>query len=236
MATGRVVVVCHTPTEGPAVLGELLAAAGREVVTVRSDLGEPLPEPAGLGGVVCMGGPQNVDEPERWPFLETVVDWLGAVVPAGVPTIGVCLGGQLVAAALGATVAPGPRFEMGWLPLAVTSAGRADPVVGHFAGGRPTLQWHGRGFSLPEGCRNLAGTPSFPVQAFRAHRALALQFHPEVDARLLESWLSDPGAEPEIAAAGWTVPALREHVAAGLAANAAHMRAACEAWVAEAFG
>jgi GMP synthase (glutamine-hydrolysing) len=109
-------------------------------------------------------------------------------VEAGHPVWGVCLGAQLLAAALGARVYPGPAAEVGLLEVELTDAAAADPVFGTAPRRFPTLQWHGDTFDLPEGATLLASSPAYENQAFSYARAYALQFHLEVSPELAAEW------------------------------------------------
>ena len=138
--------------------------------------------------VVALGGPVGVYQADLFPWLDIERKALSARLAAGRPTIGVCLGAQLIAAALGAEVAPGPAPEIGWSPLQLSDAGRMSPLA--VLDGLPVLHWHDDRFSLPDGGTSLASTPICPHQAFAyGDHALALQFHAEVDPARFEHWL-----------------------------------------------
>jgi GMP synthase (glutamine-hydrolysing) len=155
--------------------------------------------------VVC-GGPIGVYETDRYPCLLDEIDALRSRLQARRPTLGLCLGAQLMAAALGARVYPGGRKELGWAPLQLSAAGQASPLG--VLGGQPVLHWHGDTFDLPAGATLLASTALYPHQAFsHGPHALALQFHVEADWRRIEQWLI--GHAGELAAAGIDVNALR---------------------------
>ncbi len=108
------------------------------------------------------------------------------------PYWGVCLGVQLLAAALGAKVYPGPEPEVGLLPVSMTGAARTDPVFEEAPHDLVTLQWHGDTFDLPDGAVSLAGSPAYPNQAFRFERAYGVQFHLEVSAEMAREWAEVP--------------------------------------------
>ncbi|MFI5735034.1 glutamine amidotransferase [Kribbella sp. NPDC051587] len=135
--------------------------------------------------VVVLGGPIGANDAESYPFLADEIDALVARLGAGRPTLGICLGAQLIARALGANVAPGTAAEIGYAELTISSDHLLEPLRG-----TPVLHWHYDCFDLPRGARNLASTEVCPHQAFAlgAH-VLALQFHLEVDHRALEHWL-----------------------------------------------
>lgn len=144
--------------------------------------------------VIVLGGPIGVYQTEAYPFLVEELAAITARVQVRRPTLGICLGAQLIARALGAEVAPTGGHEIGFAPLQLT-AEAADSPLRH-AAGVPVLHWHGDAFQIPAGAVRLAGTPGFPNQAFALGSAiLALQFHLEVDHRMIERWLVGHAAE-----------------------------------------
>ena len=194
MAERPVLIVRHVPWEGPHRIADALTATGLlldERCVLEGDL---LPAPGDVAGAVFMGGPMNVDEIGRYPGLADEREWLAAAVAAELPVLGVCLGSQLLARALGSSVRPGPMPEIGWAPIEVFDAD--DPVIGGLAPSTTVLHWHGDAFDLPEGAELLASSKRTEVQAFRADNAWGTLFHAEADAALVDRWL----AEPEMAA------------------------------------
>ena len=146
------------------------------------------PQVEGADLLVVLGGPIGVYEEETYPFLRHELALISKRLAALRPTLGMCLGAQLMAKALGAKVAPGPAKEIGWAPVELTAAGRASPL--RHLEGLDVLHWHGDNLNLPAGCDNLAFTPHCPFQAFRkGPNLLGLQFHIEAEARRIESWL-----------------------------------------------
>jgi GMP synthase (glutamine-hydrolysing) len=165
---------------------------------------------AAAGLVVVLGGPIGVYEEDQYPFLHDELVALRARLDTGRPTLGICLGAQLIAKALGAKVAPGPQKEIGWGPIALSEAGRAS-VLAPFDG-VPVLHWHGDNAALPPGAIGLASTPACPVQAFAIGRTvLALQFHIEADPARIEQWLV--GHTVELGKAGIDPRILRRQAA-----------------------
>ena len=138
--------------------------------------------------VVVLGGPIGVYQDDAYPFLPHETALISDRVGASRPTLGICLGAQLMAKALGASVAPGPQKEIGWAPVELTREGRAGPL--RHLEGRHVLHWHGDNLDLPSACDNLASTLHCPFQAFRkGPNLLGLQFHIEIDPRRIEAWL-----------------------------------------------
>lgn len=178
----------HVPWEGPHRI--LDACGGLAVQTVKPLAGQPLPEHAAVDGVVVMGGPMNVDEVDRFPALGAEREWLATAMERELPVLGICLGAQLLARALGAEVSPGERPEIGFAPVEVSD--RDDPVLGGLAPGTEVLHWHGDVFELPRGAVALASSELTERQAFRHGNAWGVLFHPEADFALVEAWLAVP--------------------------------------------
>jgi GMP synthase-like glutamine amidotransferase len=189
--------------EGPGLIGEVLAAAGHSFHLIRTDLGDDLPEinqmgaaglDGGIGGLVVLGGPMSVHDSDEFPWLADERKLLAAATEAGLPVLGVCLGAQQLALALGAEVTTGDRPEVGLGTVTLTAAGRRDRVLGPEYGGLagtdiPCVHWHGDTFTLPPGSVHLAATRAFPHQAFRAgRRAYGFQFHVEVTSGMADGW------------------------------------------------
>jgi len=156
--------------------------------------------------LVVLGGPIAVYDEACYPFLVDELRLIEARLAAGRPIVGLCLGAQLIARALGARVHANPAGkEIGWSPLRLTAAGAASALAG--LGESPVLHWHGDIFELPEGATLLASTAITPHQAFSWGAALALQFHIEATGRGMERWFI--GHCSELGQAGLSVPALR---------------------------
>lgn len=163
---------------------------GAELKVVRIDEGDAVPLPdtvTAIAGLVVLGGPMGVHDDLSW--LEQERALLRAAVAAGRPVLGVCLGAQQLAAALGADVITGPEPECGVGEVHLTPAALSDPVFGPAPTPLPCVHWHADTFSLPEGAVRLAGNEAYQNQAFRARdRAYGLQFHVEVTGSLVAHW------------------------------------------------
>lgn len=192
-AARPLLVVQHVPFEGPHRIRD--AFGELPVLTALPLAGDPLPDHADVCGAVFMGGPMNADEDERHPGLAAERQWLAEAVRLELPLLGICLGAQLLARALGAEVRPGREKEIGFLPVEVHDP--ADPVLGRLAPGHEVLHWHGDAFDLPAGATRLASSALTPNQAFRAGNAWGVLFHPEADRALVDAWLADPGMAAE---------------------------------------
>jgi len=188
----RVLVLQHIACEPPGVYEDVLRERGADLHRVELDEGEPLPERRTFDAIVAMGGPMSATDDDELPWLAAERRLIAEAVRAGVPFFGVCLGVQLLAASLGASVYPGPEPEVGLLPVTLTRAAFDDPVFAGVARELVTLQWHGDTFDLPEQAVRLAGSPAYENQAFRYRRAYGVQFHLEVSAAMAAEWAEVP--------------------------------------------
>ena len=162
--------------------------------------------------LVVLGGPIGANDETDYPFLKDEIQAIERRLKAGKPVLGLCLGAQLIARALGAKVYSNKVKEIGIKPVTLTDLGRASPLAA--LDGAPLLHWHGDTFDLPKDARHLASTDACAHQAFAwgpNDQALALQFHPEGTARDLERWFV--GHAGELAAENISIPALRAEAA-----------------------
>ncbi len=196
-----VLALLHVPHEGIGTIEDALRHVQMpfDVVELYCQLPRPLrPEP--LSGLVVMGGPMNVDETDRYPFLADEVKWIRQAVEAELPVLGVCLGSQLLAKALGSRVYPNRIKEIGWYDVEMTEAAKADQLFGDCRPTETVFQWHGDTFDLPAGAVQLARSSQCENQAFRVGRAAyGLQFHLEVTPEIVNDWLGEPGNCGELA-------------------------------------
>ncbi|MFZ5733844.1 MAG: glutamine amidotransferase [Pseudomonadota bacterium] len=195
-----VLLVLHQETSTPGRIGNALRAMGYPLDIRRPRFGDPLPETfARHSGAVIFGGPQSANDPDD--FIKREIAWTEAALGEGRPFLGICLGAQMLAKSLGATVSRHRqgREEIGYYPIRPTAAGRA--LCGEWPG--HVYQWHCEGFNLPSGCELLAEGDDFPVQAIRCGNAFGLQFHPDVTTAMMHRWTTRgaarfdaPGAHP----------------------------------------
>jgi GMP synthase (glutamine-hydrolysing) len=163
-------------------------------------------DPLAADLLIVLGGPIGVYDEASYPIVSTEADILKRRMDADMPTLGICLGAQLMAHALGSRVYPGPQKEIGWSAIDLTSEGHGSSL--RHLEGCAVLHWHGDTFDLPEGCDGLASTVICKNQAFsRGSRILGLQFHPEVKPAKFEHWLI--GHACELSQAGIDPRALR---------------------------
>jgi GMP synthase (glutamine-hydrolysing) len=210
----------------PALAARGYKASYREAPT--DDLG--IAELVDCDLLVVLGGPIGAYEEDRYPFLKSEIALIEKRLKASRPVLGICLGAQLMARALGAKVYAAGFKEIGWSGVSLSAGGRASPLA-KLAPGMRVLHWHGDTFDLPSGATHLASTPRTPNQAFAVGRhGLALQFHLEVSAAGLERWLV--GHAVEIAATPRvSVPRLRADAAKFAAETVPQGRAVLDTWL-----
>jgi GMP synthase (glutamine-hydrolysing) len=188
----RLLVLQHISCEPPGVFSEVMRERGAETVAVELDEHEPLPDWRDFDGVVAMGGPMGANDDAEHPWLTAEKQLVREVVEDGRPFLGVCLGVQLLASALGAPVRTMDAPELGLLPVELTPEGRDHPLFDGVDDPFPSLQWHGDTFDLPEGAVPLARSP-VANQAFQAgERAFGIQFHTEVTPEMAREWAQVP--------------------------------------------
>ncbi len=197
----RLLVVMQTPDGSAGRCGRKLREWGYQLEFHYPLAGEPLPAGMdGYAGALVFGGPMSANDDGKLPGIRAQLNWIPQALDSGRPFLGVCLGAQLLARVLGATVQPHPAglAEIGYFPVQPTPAGQTI-----FDAPLHVYHWHREGFELPAGAQLLATGDCFPHQAYRyGANAFGVQFHPEVNQRILEAWLvegvrelTDPGAQ-----------------------------------------
>jgi GMP synthase (glutamine-hydrolysing) len=184
------VVIQHEPLEGAGSLGPLVNA----FQLVRTFAGDPVP--ADAEALVVLGGGMGVEDQDRLPHLAEEIRLLQRCVARGRPILGICLGSQLLAAALGGAVAKAPAKEIGFYRVRLRPQARDDALFSGVEESFVALHWHGDAFTLPEGSVPLAGSTLTPLQAFRfGARAWGVQFHLEADEAVLGAMVASGAAE-----------------------------------------
>lgn len=194
----RALILMNHEDEGPATLGDYMLETGVELRTARLYKGDGVPEGEGPWDlIVSMGGPMGACDDDLYPFLEPESAFLKTEINAGRPVLGVCLGAQLMARALGAKVYKAPEKEVGWREIFLTGEGAKDPLFKGVPAVLDVLQWHEDTFDLPQGSVLMAWGNACRHQAFRFKNAYALQFHVEVNRAILDRWFgtSENGKE-----------------------------------------
>jgi GMP synthase (glutamine-hydrolysing) len=184
----RVYALQHLAAEPLGIIGEALEAVGIDAEYVRLFAGEPVPDNMrDVAGLVVMGGSMSVYEQDQYPFLAHEIRLIEATLKAEKPVLGICLGSQLLATALGASVMKGDWKEIGWFPVTLTEAAAGDPVFHGLDRTFTAYHWHGDVFELPAGATALASSAQTQCQAFAyEERAYGLLFHLEATQKIVE--------------------------------------------------
>ena len=192
----RIHILQHVEFEGPVLIGDWAVNNNHAITYTRFFKGEPLPAPNSFDLLIVMGGPMGVEDVQQYPWLKEEIHFLKTVLAETIPLLGICLGAQLIAKALGSNVYQGSHKEIGWFPLSLTQHNfpaelqkqiPIEPVVFH---------WHGDTFDLPENSKVLASSTATPHQAFIYNEnVIGLQFHLETTKPAVENLLKHAGDE-----------------------------------------
>ena len=235
MPRPKILVFQHVPYEPLGTLDPLLKAAGFRIRYVNFSREPQAPVVLDrYAAVIALGGPMNVDETHRYPYLAREVEILRDALDRDMSVLGICLGAQLLAKALGGRVFRNDRAEIGWHDVRLTGDGRVDPVLSTFSDTQEVFHWHVDGIELPRDCRHLAASDRSHVQAFaHGEHAYGLQFHLEVNKPLVQRWLRVPEnqavlTDPEACV---DARAIAEQTPARISALEALSRATFSRWI-----
>ncbi len=195
----------HADFEDLGCIAPWLAAQGHAVSGTRLYAGEIAPEAATFDALIVMGGPMNIYEYERHPWLRAEKALIRSAADAGKRVLGICLGAQLLADVLGGAVTRNAQSEIGWFPLHLTAAGRASPLFADLPERFTGFHWHGDTYALPPGAECLAASEACAQQAFAlGGQLLGLQFHLEVTRENAAEWFrhEQPAPAPYVQAPG----------------------------------
>jgi GMP synthase-like glutamine amidotransferase len=177
----RIRCLMHVPFEGPGVIADWATSHNHRMEYTRLYEGDSLPAASRVDMLIIMGGPMDVFDFHMHPWMQEEIEWTTRFIQSGKPVLGICLGAQIIATALGASVNPGKEKEIGWHNLQFLSAMGDYKICEDLPSPRKVFHWHGDTFPIPEGATRIASSKAFPNQGFIYNRnIMALQFHLEV--------------------------------------------------------
>lgn len=193
----RALVLQHVWENPPGSLGDILQKymIAYDLVDVETD---PLPAPDKYDVVVALGGSQHAYDDEKHPYFVQEKALLRKIIELDIPYLGICLGAQLLARALGASVKQHTITEIGFFDVQLTEAGKADPLYAGLPGYQKVFHWHEDIFDLPQGAIHLATSKNTANEAFRYRRAYGIQYHIELTPQVLDIWLHSPACKQDI--------------------------------------
>ena len=219
----------HEPGEGLGTLGQVLLEGGAALRLIHVHRGDAVPRRIGEAtGLVILGGGMGAYELDRYPHLRDELAVIESALRGGRPILGICLGSQLLAQALGAEVARAPAPEVGWHEVVLQPEARKDPLWARGPERFTAFHWHYDAYPLPPGAVNVAASDKCAVQAFRHGLAFGVQFHPEVDEPILRTMAE--GGREELEGLGLKPEALLEESRRHLPAFQPVARDAFSAW------
>jgi GMP synthase (glutamine-hydrolysing) len=190
MVVMDVLIIKHVDIEGPGLIEDFLTQGRIHYQILSLEPGLSLPKLDDFSHIVLLGGPMNVYEEGRYPFLKEEDLFIKEAIQRGKFVLGICLGAQLIAKALWARVIKSPAREIGWYDVSLTRIGAVDPLFSHLPKTFSVFQWHEDTFEIPHGATLIATSPLVPYQAFRyGDNAYGLQFHLEVTGEMIREWM-----------------------------------------------
>jgi len=226
----RVLAIVHQRDAGPGVFTDRIRGRGTLETWYPAEEPEP-PDPEGFGAALTFGGAMHADQAADHAWIATELSLISRLLDLRVPTLGVCLGTQLLAAAAGAEVTRAAEPEIGWLEVELTGAGAADPVLGSLPDRFTAFQWHSYETALPPGAVPLARSPVC-LQGYRiGSHAWGIQFHAEVSAADAQHWISDYRSDPDAVRIGVEPATLHEETARRIAGWNEAGRELCDAFL-----
>jgi GMP synthase-like glutamine amidotransferase len=188
----NVLIVKHIDIEGPGVIEDCLKEEEIPYRILNLESNPPFPNQDDLTHIILLGGPMNVYEEDRYPFLRREDLFIKEAIQRGKRILGICLGAQLIAKALGAKVCKAPVKEIGWYEVSLTEEGEKDPLFFDFPKNFSVFQWHEDTFDLPNGGKGIITSTEVIHQAFRyGENAYGLQFHLEVTEKMIRNWIDE---------------------------------------------
>jgi len=185
-----VLIIKHVDMEGPGLIEDYLKQEKIPYQILNLNTGVRFPKLDGFTHIVILGGPMNVYEEDRYPFLKNEDLFIKEAIQRGKSVLGICLGAQLIAKALGAKVFKAPLKEIGWYDVSLTEDGSKDSLFSHLPKTLSVFQWHEDTFEIPNAGKLIATSSLVPHQAFRyGERVYGLQFHLEVTEEMIKEWL-----------------------------------------------
>lgn len=190
---GKVLIVKHIPNEGPGLIGPFFEKQDWPIEIVDLSQGDRLPHTLDdLAAVVALGGPMNVYEEDKYPFLKKEDDFISRLIVEEIPFLGICLGAQLLAKACQGRVFRADAGELGWYNVSLTGEGARDTLFLGLTSRLTVFQWHDDTFEIPDGGKLLVQGKPCRNQGFKMGEfAYGLQFHMEVTPDMVEAWMED---------------------------------------------